>query len=391
MIGYFSYSLHEHPTDEAKPKAPPRAPGVVSLSAPLAESYGIRMTRAVRVEWRERQTVYGRVVANPQASIDIRAPFAGMVKPAAEKPWPKLGDRIDGNQPLVLLEARLTVPERIDLQTKSAEARGKYEGAKEAVRIQELRVEKLKAAAAVPQSEKDAAELELFRARTERDVALQQWGLYQNVVASADGKSVAATLKAPLAGEVADVAAQPGLSVEAGQVLFRVVDFRRVLLRLEFPLAIAQQPAPSDVLVAAADLEASSVAARFTGSAPQVDAASQRLLLYYVVDVPSGAAWRPGLSVKASFSDPSAQPRAAISVPASALLYHQGRSLVYVQLQPKEFERREVDILSHDGDRAILAITDRPGASVRAGWQVVYQQAQVLLSAEFRRDSDDDD
>ncbi len=64
-------------------------------------------------------------------------------------------------------------------------------------------------------------------------------------------------------------------------------------------------------------------------------------------------------------------------------------------LSPEQFasyiERRlalnddEVEVLGRQGDTAIL------GGGVRADEAVVSAEAQVLLSAEFRRDTDDDD
>jgi hypothetical protein len=72
-------------------------------------------------------------------------------------------------------------------------------------------------------------------------------------------------------------------------------------------------------------------------------------------------------------------------VPSAALLYHQGRALVYVRLSPGRYERREVQVLGRDGERWVLA----PG-EVQAGEPVVCKRAQVLLSEEFRGEMDND-
>src|SRR5207245_9863288 len=98
----------------------------------------------------------------------------------------------------------------------------------------------------------------------------------------------------------------------------------------------------------------------------------------------AGAVWRPGLFVKAFVRVPESKPRPAVAVPGGALLYHQGRALVYVRLSPGRYERREVQVLGRDGDRWVLA------SGVAAGEPVVSRQAQVLLSEEFRGEADTD-
>jgi hypothetical protein len=69
-------------------------------------------------------------------------------------------------------------------------------------------------------------------------------------------------------------------------------------------------------------------------------------------------------------------------VPASAVLFHQGRALVYVRLDPDRYERREVQLLGRESDRWVLA------SGVKTGEFVVHEQAQVLLSQEFNADTD---
>ena len=71
-------------------------------------------------------------------------------------------------------------------------------------------------------------------------------------------------------------------------------------------------------------------------------------------------------------------------MPATSLLYHDGRALVYVRLSPGRYERREVRVLGRDGGRWVLS------EGVVAGEPVVSARAQVLLSEEFRGEADND-
>jgi hypothetical protein len=132
------------------------------------------------------------------------------------------------------------------------------------------------------------------------------------------------------------------------------------------------------------------------GPAPQVDLASQLTGYWYEVRPGPGpdsaggvgpdhrAGWRPGLFVTASLPLADAPPQQLVSVPRTAVLFHQGRPLVYVRISPGRYERREVRLLSLEGDRWVLA------AGVAADEAVVSRQAQVLLSEEFKGDVDND-
>jgi RND family efflux transporter MFP subunit len=387
---YFLFTPRDGTPAKDTGKAPDSAVAPLKLGKELAASYGIQSTPVSETTWREQPIVFGRVVPNPQASAEVRAPFAGVLRPVPSKPWCKLGDHLEGQQPVALLETRLTPQERIDLKAKNAEAQAKLQGAERTFKIQEerfTRVKKLASEGAAGPRDVDAAEIQLLEARTLRDAAQAQAKIYEQVLESPDGKSALVPLTAPLSGEVSELFAQPGLTVEAGYVLMRAVDFKHLLIRLEFPVELAADAPPPEVAVslATADGRASPATAHFTGSAPQVEAGSQRVALLYGLASSPGAAWRPGLFIRATFPDPTAKSRSAVAVPAAALLYHQGRTLVYVEITPGRYERREVDVLGREGESVVV------GSGVRAGEAVVHEQARVLLAQEFLRKADDDD
>jgi hypothetical protein len=192
----------------------------------------------------------------------------------------------------------------------------------------------------------------------------------------------------------------PGATVEAGQLIARIVDFRLVLLRLEFPLPVNGER-PPDVLevetLAPPNPPADYITPRYTallrGPAPSVEIGLQKDPYLYEI-VPHSQAnapnWRPGLYVKARA--PTKAAVTAIEVPLSALLIHEGRTWVYVQKDsddPKfcRYQRRQVDVLGRDGDRKVAYLA-------ADGWLgdelVVSKRAIALLSEEVRPDADDD-
>jgi hypothetical protein len=402
---------------------------VVKLGAELAESHGIKDEAALAVDWQRRVLAYGRVVPNPKATAEIRTPFAGMLRAASGSTWPALGARVEAGDVLGWLDIRVGPQERLDLVSKLTEARAKLQGAEEVLRIRQERVERFQVGAgpgAVSRADLDLALEQLAEARTQvatAKAAVRQW---EDALAeiSRQGDRKGATwsqpLTAPAAGEVTELAGRPGTAVEAGALVARVVDFRRVLVRVDMPSRVLAGGPPAELeLVASADgppaLEgtgnrpepgtaAAPVRAVLAGAAPQIELLSQFAGYWYELDVspayPSekaaagngraavgpqlGSVWRPGLFVRAWVKVPGAKPRRAVAVPETALLYHQGRALVYVRVAPGRFERREVQVLGREGGRWILT------SGVTAGEPVVSRRAQVLLSEEFRSAADND-
>jgi hypothetical protein len=397
--------------------------GVVKLGEQLAEFHGIKDEPAKAVQWVPRVAVYGRVVPNPQATIEIRSPFAGTLRANPESSWPVSGRRVDARQVLGFVDIRVGPQERLDIQAKLNEARLKQEGAEEHVRIYQEKVARLQKASvseAVSRRDLDDALVALAEARTQFATAKAGVELWQNALKVIErgnerpNSTWSEPVEVPTAGEVAELTARPGMAIEAGGLIARVVDFQRPLVRLDLPLEhlTAGPPAQVDLSVPQntpptfgirdQSVPHSKAVGILIGPAPQLDIASQMMGYWYevrlvpdlVAAVPGKApanttsapavAWRPGLFVKVSLKPPGVKPQEAVSVARTAVLFHQGRALVYVRISPGRYERREVQVIGQEDERWVL------GNGVTAGEPVVWRQAQILLSEEFRGDVDND-
>jgi biotin carboxyl carrier protein len=412
-------------------EAPQRArKGQIKMSAELAKSHGIEVREAQAVVWSERVPVLGRVVPNPKATAEVRAPFAGTLRAAPDHPWPTPGGIVRVGQVLGKIDLRVGPQEKLDLVAKINNARLEQQGAEKILKIQQERAAGLKGLKEndiVSRKEYDDVLVDLAKAETALKTAKETYQLWQAALAEINGQGElrtstwSLTLNAPADGEVTELAGRPGMVVEAGGLVARLVDFRQTLVRLDIPAEALSAGPPAQVELitsvnfrgatnrSEADSPTRSADAVLVGAAPQVDATSQFLgYLYEVTSTsayqvaqrtpnptpsrpeesnPSLGIWRPGLLVKALLKVPGAKPRPAVLVPASALLYHQGRALVYVRLssgKTERYERREVQVLGREGDNWVLA------AGVSAGEEVVARQAQVLLSEEFKGDVDND-
>jgi biotin carboxyl carrier protein len=418
-----AYVVHNLAREERskEPDAGPRRAnyGVVKLSPGQVRDYQIEDAEAREVPWRERVVVYGRVVHNPRAAGEVRVALAGTLR-ADAKSWPALGETVARGQPLGWVEVRVGPQERLDLQSKLREAQVKMKKTAEEVQIQQSRVKSLKTVTSqelIARDALDAALVQLAQAETQLALAAAAVDEWQKAKDAIDDPKQGSTwrqpLTAPLAGQVVELTAAPGMSLEAGALVARVVDSGRPLVRVDLPPQVALGGPPATLQLFA---DAQTVPA-FTGihsslappsspplvqavrprPAPQVDMASQFIGYWYEVEQSANTGrqtallWRPGLFVKGYVEVAEAKPRPGMAVPLTALLYHQGRPLVYVRISEDEepsrrYERREVQVFGRQGDFWILLADGR----ITAGERVVSRGAQWLLSEEFRGEADND-
>lgn len=433
VLGGGAYALVRWgPLAEPKPAADEApAPGpvaaddeaAVELEAEAAGRLGIAVVRARAAEWSRTERVYGRIVPNPRASTEIHAAAAGRLR-GGTPPWPTLGQHVAGGEVIGHLQIRVSPDVRLDLQNKLSAARLQLQGEEEILKVHTQTVENLRKItdrAILARTELDTAlvvqeEAKIQAATARAAVTLWEKSLQEIDDASAEGNTLwSQPIVAPREGTVVDLAVRPGMEVEAGSLLMRIVDFRRPLVRLDLPPEMLRAKAPpAEVAVAIADDPASGRAfdspgrepnsrgypARYVGPAPASDATSQRVGLWYEVRLSEGdveppagseALWRPGLQVQSEFPA-GGPPEPAVAVPAAAVLFHEGRALVYVRTAEDLYRRREVRLLRRVGDDWIVAPSSGEDAGgVAEGEEVVGRQAQALLSKEFLRAGGDAD
>jgi hypothetical protein len=240
----------------------------------------------------------------------------------------------------------------------------------------------------------ETGEAQMNKARSAREVASQEYErvktLYENnqnvsqkVVQAAEG-----TLRAEesnvRAADAALHAAQATALQHWGSVLAswltqatpqfeQLRSQKDLLVQVTLPPGQGGVAAPPTASVQTA--EGRLIPATFVSLAPRTDAKIQGMSFFYIVAA-EGSSLLPGMIVAARL--PSGDPTPGVVVPASAVVWLQGKPWAYVQLQSNRFARREVS-------------TDQP---VPNGWfqprdfsggqPIVAKGPQVLLSEEFR-------
>jgi hypothetical protein len=113
---------------------------------------------------------------------------------------------------------------------------------------------------------------------------------------------------------------------------------------------------------------------RFVSPATRTDPRLQGASFLYTARGDSGLL--PGMTVPAYLASSKAEE--AVAVPASAIVWWQGRPWVYVRTSPTTFTRRELARPRAGDDGAVVA------SNLQADAEVVVQGAQMLLSEELR-------
>jgi biotin carboxyl carrier protein len=405
--------------------------GILSLEEDEAERYGLEAEAAKAVQWYEQITVYGRVIPNPRATAEVRSPFAGTLR-AAGVSWPAPGQRVKAGQTLGWVDVRVGPEVRLDFQNKLTDARIRQRGAEEEVKLQQSRVDSLKDVTSqqiISRVDLDNALIQLAQAKNQVATARAAAELWQKALDELKrhkGDKLSEwsrPLTAPADGEVTDLAGRPGMAVEAGTLILEVVDFRRPLVRLDIPPEALERGGPPQQVEVQSPAHPTlggilnpppstdpfpPVEASLVGPSPRVHTALQFVSYWYDARFPRpddgtpgaeekgdrtpGIVWRPGMQVFARVRSAGASAVSAVAVPAGAVLYHEGRPLVYVRIGPEKYQRRAVRLLGCEGKRWLLAV--RQGelpVGVATEEAVVSRQAQVLLSKEFLAGSADND
>lgn len=186
-------------------------------------------------------------------------------------------------------------------------------------------------------------------------------------------------IPAPFAGSIVETLALPGSAVEAGSPIFKIADLSAVNVTAEVPeralpnLRTGQQ---ATIRLAAYP------ALRFSGRVERIrdELNPETRTAKAVIRVANAdRTLRPGMFASVdlpglSGGQPAAATAPALTIPASAVVTDGAERYVFVEVGPRTYERREVQVAPASGDR--VAVT----AGLGAGDRVVTRGAFTLKS-----------
>lgn len=363
---------------------------VVEVPEMLQKRLGLQVAPLTNDPATDTVEAYGAIEEDPGQRSVLAAPLAGILH---SQNWPHLGETIQSQNPVGSVEARVLPVERAQLRTQRldfatrleaaradvAQARAlekqtlaEIQGARAVLQNSQLSVERLQKLNADDKNVSDRALLDarqrlaeasarvsFLEARLGGERARHQAAL-RSATLLADNLPEVAQLEAsrPLVaaseGEVVEILAHPGQSVEAGQVLLRLVSYRRVLARVEIPVGRRLQARVKQAVLKVPGDPRSFVGRWVAASgAPAGTLRGQSLLFRLEV---ADQSLRPGTPVIAKLS--AGTQLLTPSIPPAARLVEAGRTYVYRQIAPERFERVEIQPsknLPAPGDRLVVA------------------------------------
>lgn len=283
---------------------------------------------------------FATVLAPADGGADIIAPADGYFSSAK---LVKAGQHVDAGTVLGYLIPRLG--SGADL----GDSRVAYERARSALelaRADEQRMQSLFEQGAIPRRRLDESRQTLRVANAEWQAAQ---GRLSQIQTGAEASGVA--LRAPVAGEVIDVQAQPGGFVVAGERVFRIATPTRRWLQVRVPEHYATQLRESsgawfDHPVNGTQILDAATGARVVQFSSAVDPASRTA--FVTVEYPSEIG--PDLvGSRFAASVFTSAPELKLAVPRSALVDDGGHQVVFVHSGGETFARREVTSGMIDG------------------------------------------
>jgi multidrug efflux system membrane fusion protein len=350
---------------------------VVKFDRETQQRMGIQTEAVVVVTKRREITAYGHLEEDPSRSFVLRAPVAGTIKGQEARPWPDTGQMLADRSSVALLEPRLAAVDRITLADRLATAGADTESGKAALATARAALDRARTLNADDKNMSDRAvqeaEAKVAAEQARLTAATQSVKLIGSSLASThDG---AMPLELERGGQVVEVLAHPGESVEAGQPVLRVVKFDQLLARVDVPAGETVSVAATTAQIAVLGREDRPLQGERIAIAAAVDPKTQgQPFVFRVSD--SSLALRPGLSVTAYLEIPGPS-RTGVVVPQSAVVRQSGKAWVYVRTAADQFARREVALEEPTGEGWFTR-------SLSAGDRIVTTGAQTLLSEEFK-------
>lgn len=386
---FWIFRQQQGDSDESRAEAPVKVPAKVSLteagevlivlSAEAQEKAGIR-TEALAAAWLDPEALaYGRLQEDPSGSFAVRAPSAGTLRAVREREWPAVGQPLPDGELLGAVEPRLAPTDRINLADRLLAARGDREAANAAANAAHTALARTRTLNADNKNVSDRALQEAEARAKSEDARLQAATGTVELIENALSAGAAAVKPVPVVvehgGEVVELLARPGESVESGQTILRVMRFDRLIARVDVPAGQNVASSVSTARILALGNEDRPLQGERVGLAAAIDPNTQGQSFLFRVADPAGAL-RPGLAVTAWLRLPGAREKGVL-LPANAVIHAAGKAWTYVQVKPDQFVRKEV----------------REGRPAGPGWfttgfspgdRVVVTGAQVLLSEQSK-------
>jgi cobalt-zinc-cadmium efflux system membrane fusion protein len=376
---------------EAETKEPEAAeaheemPGRVTLTAAAISEAGIATWQVKPVDLEHLLVLTGSVGHDENRLLQVASNVRGRVAaiPVDLGAWVRKGDPILEIESVELGRAREEFVKELSELSVSARA---YERARTLVQAKAISAGEFETREGDSLSKKAAVEaaeraLHLY-GDSEPEVARLRARVASDSPIASDSEAPRLVLRAPFDGRVVDRKVTPGALVESLQPLMTVANLSQVWVFLqayEKDLALLHNGLPVTIRTEAYPQE--SFGGRIDFISSTLDTTTRSVRVRATVANPKEKL-KPGMFVKAHVDVPNAAEEASaiLVVPQSALQTLEGRSTLFVEVEPGVFERHFVEVgHSFEGFTEVLS-------GVKAG-DVVVTEGSFVMKSEFAKSS----
>lgn len=371
----------------------PSGASVLRIKPATQSRIEIRTEVLTPQELKPELVAYGRLEEDPSRSFVLRAPISGILHDAPGRDWPGMGEHLADAAVVGIIEPRFTPAERINLNNQLTTAESELKASTAAVSAARAAYNRAKILNADNKNISDQA-LQDATARLQAEEARFQAATQtvRQIKASLEAADPSGSrrLIVERGGEVVELIAQPGESIEPGSPILRVAKLNHLLARIEIPVG---QHIPASVTTARIapvgfehePISAKRIALAVAGGTPAQSQSppgqGEAFLFRLATDV---FGLRPGVAVTAYLDMPGpSQP--GVIIPQSSVVRFQGSGFAYVQTGAGEFARKQVSLDQPTKTGYFTTGNFQPGD------RVVVAGAQVLLSEEFKSQNSETD
>lgn len=285
---------------------------------------------------------------------------------------PSLGARVERGQTLAWLTPSIAEQgdfASLDLAVRQAETRLR------AAKVERDRLARLADDGVIPRRRLVDADFAVEEAQSNLQAARSRVSQARGVTSTGRRPAGSVAMKAPIDGIVVGVDVPPGLIVEQGRPLFRIVDADPIWLRVDVPevhVSNLEKVSGAWFDVAGFDepFERFDVPVSVGGT---VDEKSRTLPL--IIEVPNpDLQLRPGMFANVHVVD--GEPYDSVVIPNDAIVYEEGIPVAYVMVNAENFERRPLRL----GERSAGTVAVERGLEADE-WVVTDGSFAVRLAA----------
>lgn len=365
---------------ESTPAADQEKSATVHLDRDEQKCMGLEVKVLTGSTYEPSIEVYGTLESDPAEAFILRAPVAGTLQ-AGREGWPVLGSSVASQASLGSIAPQLTGADQLTLADRLSTVQAEVATYTSSLAASSAEYQRLRTLNAEDRNASDRAlqeaEARMSGDQAQLDAARQTEQLLQSALHGSAKASFVTPLVAQQGGEVSEVLAQPGETVEAGQPIFRFDRFKTLIARLNLPLSQPAVLPVKNAVVSVAGAEDHAMRAAFVAEAPTVQPEYQSQALLFRVTSPMGSL-RPGQAIEGWIPMKGGSPQSGVVIPFDAVVRYQGQDWVYVQGSDTEFVRRPIAV--SDAEKEGWFIT----SGFRTGDCVVVAGAQTLLSDEMK-------